>query len=376
MTGTSACPAGMTCWQGCPSATANTVRSASCRATTSLSAAVSAAVSSLPRSRHANGRLYAVPGPWNCSRNHSRCCANDSGTRSGRGTRTSGGRAAPAPSSTWARPAGVGFSNTARTASSTPSTTRTRDTSRVASSECPPRSKKLSSTPTRSTPRTCPNTSHRARSRAVAGARPPPAAAYSGAGSARRSSFPLGDSGSASSITTAAGTIYPGSTRPAAARNPAGSSTAPAAGTTYPASRRSPGRSSRTATAACTTPGSPASTASTSPSSIRNPRIFTWSSVRPRYSSWPSAVHRTRSPVRYIRCPAPPNGHATNRSAVSPGRPRYPRASPAPARYSSPATPGGTSPSPASSTNTRVFQIGRPIIGTWSAPPPELHDVT
>ena len=170
--------------------------------------------------------------------------------------------------------------------------------------------------------------------------------------------------------------MYPGSTRPAAARSTAGSSTAPAAGTTYPASRRSPGRSSRTATAAAATPGWPASTASTSPSSIRNPRIFTWSSARPRYSSWPSAVHRARSPVRYIRSPGPPNGHATNRSPVSPGRPRYPRASPAPATYSSPATPGGTRPSPASSTNTRVFQIGRPITGTWSAPSPERHDVT
>ena len=34
------------------------------------------------------------------------------------------------------------------------------------------------------------------------------------------------------------------------------------------------------------------------------------------------AVHRARSPVRYIRSPPAPNGHATNRSAVSPGRPR------------------------------------------------------
>ena len=196
----------------------------------------------------------------------------------------------------------------------------------------------------------------------MAGARPPPGA-YAGAGSARRSSFPAGDSGSASSTTTADGTMYPGSTRAAAARSTAGSSSAPAAGTTYPASRLSPGWSSRTTAAACATPGKPASTASTSPSSTRNPRTFTWSSARPRYSSSPAAVHRARSPVRYIRSPAAPDGHATNRSAVRPGRPRYPRASPAPATYSSPATPGDTSCRFSSSTNTRVFQTGRPIGG-------------
>ena len=56
-----------------------------------------------------------------------------------------------------------------------------------------------------------------------------------------------------------------------------------------------------------------------------------------------------------------------NRSAVSPGRPRYPRASPAPATYSSPATPGGTSPSRSSSTYIRMFQMGRPIGGETAA---------
>ncbi len=135
----------------------------------------------------------------------------------------------------------------------TPSRCASRATSTAASRECPPRSKKLSSTPTWSRPSTCANTSHSACSRAVAGARPP-AAAYSGAGSARRSSFPFALSGSASSTMTAAGTMYPGSTRPHASRSPAGSSTAPAAGTTYPASRLSPGWSSRTATAACAHP--------------------------------------------------------------------------------------------------------------------------
>ena len=69
--------------------------------------------------------------------------------------------------------------------------------------------------------------------------------------------------------------MYPGSTRPHASRSTAGSSPAPAAGTTYPASRLSPGWSSRTITADWPTPSWAASTASTSPSSTRNPRIFT-----------------------------------------------------------------------------------------------------
>ena len=37
--------------------------------------------------------------------------------------------------------------------------------------------------------------------------------------------------------------------------------------------------------------------------------------------------------------------------------------------YSSPATPGGTSPSRPSSTYIRVFQIGRPIGGDTAASP-------
>src|SRR5579863_4322302 len=64
--------------------------------------------------------------------------------------------------------------------------------------------------------------------------------------------------------------------------------------------------------------------------------------MRPANTSTPPADHRTTSPVRYIRDPAGPNGHATNRSPVSPGCPRYPRASPAPARYNSPPPPPRT----------------------------------
>ena len=47
--------------------------------------------------------------------------------------------------------------------------------------------------------------------------------------------------------------------------------------------------------------GAAASTASISPSSMRKPRILTCWSMRPRYSSSPSARRRARSPVRYMR---------------------------------------------------------------------------
>ena len=86
--------------------------------------------------------------------NQSRSCANDSGSAPVRSTGTTAGSigsSARRISST--RPASsatVGPSNSARSGSSTPNTARMRETTRVASSECPPSSKKLSSTPTRS----------------------------------------------------------------------------------------------------------------------------------------------------------------------------------------------------------------------------------
>ena len=91
------------------------------------------------------------------------------------------------------------------------------------------------------------------------------------------------------------------------------------------------------------------STEATSPGSTRKPRIFTCVSDRPRNSNVPSTARRTTSPVRYIRAPDT-NGSGTNRVAVSPGRPRYPRVNWPPARYSSPAAPGGTGRSHESST--------------------------
>jgi len=71
------------------------------------------------------------------------------------------------------------------------------------------------------------------------------------------------------------------------------------------------------------------------------PRIFTWSSTRPRNSMQPSGSLRTMSPVRItsartIRRPIT----RTNRRDVSPGYSRIP-ATPVPAMCSSPATPWG-----------------------------------
>ena len=44
--------------------------------------------------------------------------------------------------------------------------------------------------------------------------------------------------------------------------------------------------------------GARASAASISPSSMRKPRILTWSSMRPRYSRSPFGSRRARSPER------------------------------------------------------------------------------
>ena len=170
-----------------------------------------------------------------------------------------------------------------------------RETTRVARSEWPPRSKKLSSTPTRSRRSTSAQIPASTSSTCVRGATyVASAGARSGAGSALRSSLPLGVSGSAFSTTNAPGTMYSGRLWRRCARSASGS-TPP---TTYATSPLSPGAYSRATTTQSVTPGSSRSAASTSPSSMRKPRTFTCASSRPRYSSVPSARHRARSPVR------------------------------------------------------------------------------
>ena len=230
-----------------------------------------------------------------------------------------------------ARAATVRASNSLRTGISTPSARRTRDATWVARSECPPSWKKSSSTPTRPATRS-PSTSAQiaARSASVAlrGAvdSPPAPAPRSGAirERARRSTLPLGVSGRAGRRTKALGTMYPGRLR----REPA-----PGAPRIDSASPDDVGDQAaraacrplvaRARTTASRTPGRAASAASTSPSSMRKPRTFTWWSSRPRNSSSP-----VRQPAGQVagavepRPRRPAQGSGTKRSAVSSGRPR------------------------------------------------------
>ena len=118
--------------------------------------------------------------------------------------------------------------------------------------------------------------------------------------------------------------------------------------TSQAASRRSPGTASQTSTTAAATPGQSRRTASISPGSMRKPRTFTWLSTRPRNSIAPSGSQRTRSPVRYSREPASPNGSGTSFSALRSGRFQYPWARPSPPSSSSPGMPVAAGRSPPS----------------------------
>src|SRR5580704_7840482 len=100
---------------------------------------------------------------------------------------------------------------------------------------------------------------------------------------------------------------------------------------------------------------------------MRYPRILTCSSARPTYASCPSAPQHTKSPVRYIRAPGPPNGHATNRDPGNPARPTYPTPTPEPATYNSPTTPTRTARTHPSSTTNAAPGAADPI-GTTPDP--------
>ena len=180
----------------------------------------------------------------------------------------------------------------------------------------------------RSQPRQPPAPPQTARTGSPPAACAAPAAAHAraatGAGSARRSSLPFGVSGSRSSTTNARRHHVvrkaPRHMRPQRTPHPVLPLRA-AAPHSQPAAC-SPAASSRAITAACATPACRSSTASISPGSMRKPRSFTCASARPRNSSTPSGASAPDPRVRYIRLPAAPNGSATNRSAVSPARPR------------------------------------------------------
>ncbi|BCK58648.1 hypothetical protein NWFMUON74_64200 [Nocardia wallacei] len=186
------------------------MRSDSCRRTTSKIANFNAAVSSSPDSRIASGRLYAEDEVSYWLRNHMRCCANDSGTGcvAERSRATRRGRDSPpvCDSSRAASASTVGASNSARTATEMPSSVPIRATTRVALSELPPSAKKSSSRPTLASSSTCAKTAATVSCTGVSGARKA-RVCTAGAGSARRSSFPLTVNGIRSSTTNAAGTM-------------------------------------------------------------------------------------------------------------------------------------------------------------------------
>ena len=145
-----------------------------------------------------------------------------------------------------------------------PSSRSMRATSWVARSEWPPSAKKSSPRDTVSTPRIAVQIPASAASVSVAGAAPTlcPGGMPSTAGRALRSSLPLADRGRAGLITQRAGTIGAGSRVCSQAAS----------------------RPAKPAASAGITLGSTwaTSVASISPGSTRKPRIFTWSSARPR----------------------------------------------------------------------------------------------
>lgn len=169
-----------------------------------------------PRSRITTGKLYAAEVHSICWMTHSRCWACESGSSAGRSPAASTGRAAaperPARSTSSAT---VGASNRSRIASSVSSAVRALLTSRVASSEWPPSSKKSLSMPTLPSgmPSTSAKSAHSVSSCEVRGARlvpvpaPPESVKRAGAGRALTSSLPLTVSGSVSTGTSAAGTM-------------------------------------------------------------------------------------------------------------------------------------------------------------------------
>ncbi len=187
-----------------PSCVSKRVRSASCRATIRSSEWRSAASSSSPFSLSPTGMWYASLPPSICARNHSRCCANDSGSASLRSAAVIAGSALPWPRTmACATALKLGCANSSVSPSSAPSCVRTCATSRTACSECPPSAKKSSCRPTRSTPSSVCQIPASATSTSPCGASYA-VLAYawpSGAGSPLRSSLPFGVSGRCSSLT-------------------------------------------------------------------------------------------------------------------------------------------------------------------------------
>ena len=169
-----------------------------------------------------------------------------------------------ARSMAFAKFATVGFSNNVRSGScavSSPYFSRSKNTSRVPSSECPPRSKKLSCAPTRcsSKPNTCEHISTSSISSGVRGATYFARVSKRdcvGAGNALRLTFPFGVSGRDSNVTKTDGTMYAGSFVRRYSRSPPKSASfSPLADTTYPTRLASEDAAFHAVTTACFTDG-------------------------------------------------------------------------------------------------------------------------
>ena len=318
---------------GSPSASAKTVRSASCRPTTSRQrrgqrGPVEVAVAAAARPGCCR-RRWGLPAG---RRNHSRCCANDSGTRSGRVPRRSAAgrgrrrRAGRAGAASGRRRSGA--SNSARTGSS--------DAERRADPADQPGGQQrvaaeVEEVVVDARPGRRPSTSAN-RSRTGS-----PRAAVAGRG--RRRPGGRSGAGSAAAVELAVGgqrqrvqhaRPRPAPCSPAAAgearraarprlrrrrRRPRDHVGRPGAG------RRGCPRGRRTApraTAGCAASGR-LDLAGLDPEAADLHLVV---GAAEELQLPVAGVHRTRSPVRYIRSPAAPNGQATNRSAVRPGRPR------------------------------------------------------
>ena len=195
--------------------------------------------------------------------------------------------------------------------------------SRVASSEWPPSSKKLSSMPTRSTPQHLGK--QRAQDLLLRRARRAPYAV------GRQARAPAAPGGRACRSASAAAVQHHERRRHHVVRQ-ARRSMRPQRrriGTLAPPPppHRRPAACRRAAPRARSPPPAPppacrVSAASISPGSMRKPRSFTCASARPRNSSTPSARQRARSPVRYIRLPGRPErvGHEPLRRQPRPAQ--------------------------------------------------------
>mmetsp|Transcript_19337 Transcript_19337/g.54292 ORF Transcript_19337/g.54292 Transcript_19337/m.54292 type:complete len:358 (-) Transcript_19337:648-1721(-) len=200
----------------------------------------------------------------------------------------------------------------------------------VARMECPPASKKDSSTPTRR-PRTDSQIFFTLSSMSVSVFRSSlsssvaaSSGASSGAGSRRESILPLGVSGMRASLKNTVGTAYAASfsrrkARMSEMRYPLG-----LRGTKYDTRIFSSFTSRRTFVTHSRTWGCCPRYVSISRSSMRKPRIFTWSSARPMHSTTPRGLYLPRSPVRYMRSlvSSDRNGFCRNLALVTSGRPR------------------------------------------------------